>query len=168
MARRSVEGSGARHVLVHPDDLGAFILAHAGHHIICHNASFDYWVIHEHLRRHHRKALAVWWDIPDESRLHDTMLLDALIRLARNDQFLIPQNLGVVAKRYTGLFNFPECVSESRFCLVLCYRGRASRSESLMKTGENTPTFPSLNCSNPSVSPPARSGINATDSYPSV
>jgi hypothetical protein len=35
--------------------------------------------------------------------MHDTMLLDELIRLARTDAYPRPRDLGVVALEYTGL-----------------------------------------------------------------
>src|SRR5262245_24702421 len=37
--------------LIHPDDVGPFILAHKNLHVIGHNAGgFDFWVVERHLR----------------------------------------------------------------------------------------------------------------------
>src|SRR5262249_2308631 len=37
------------------------------------------------------------------NRLHDSMLLDMLVRLARDDSYPDPRDLAVVAREYTGL-----------------------------------------------------------------
>lgn len=90
--------------LIHPDDLGAFILAHRYLHWVFHNAAFDFWVVEQHLRQAGRhEALQVWWAIAESDHLHDSMLLDALLRLARNDSDPFNRNLAVVTKEYTGL-----------------------------------------------------------------
>lgn len=96
-------------VLIHPDDLSYFISTHADREFVCHNAAFDFWVIHEHLRRKNdTQALGVWKQIALDRRLHDTMLLDILLRLAEdndenNDAPTVPRNLGEVVQCYTGL-----------------------------------------------------------------
>jgi DNA polymerase I-like protein with 3'-5' exonuclease and polymerase domains len=91
-------------VVVHPDDIGAFILAHRNRRFVCHNAAFDFWVIEAHLRgRGEEEARALWWEIVEGNRLHDSMLLDMLQRLAQNDTFPDPRNLGVVARQYASL-----------------------------------------------------------------
>jgi hypothetical protein len=90
--------------LIHPDDVGRFILAHRGLHVICHNAPFDFWAVEAHLRRSgEEEARHAWWEIAEANRLHDSMLLDMLVRLARDDSFPDPRNLAVVAKYYAGL-----------------------------------------------------------------
>jgi DNA adenine methylase len=90
--------------LVHPDDVGKFVLAHKGLHIICHNAAFDFWVIEDHLRRRGEEvARRAWWAIADTNRLHDSMILDMLVRLAKDDSYPDPHDLAVVAKKYAGL-----------------------------------------------------------------
>lgn len=90
--------------LIHPDDLGTFILAHRSLHFICHNSSFDFWVVENHLRqRGEDSARQAWWAIADQNRLHDSMLLDALVRLATDDSYPSPRDLAVVAKQYAGL-----------------------------------------------------------------
>ncbi len=96
-------------VLIHPDDLSHFILAHSDCEFVCHNVAFDFWVIHEHLsRRNETQALDVWKNLVMSRRLHDTMLLDILLRLAEdnnenNDAPTVPRNLAEVVLCYTGL-----------------------------------------------------------------
>jgi site-specific DNA-adenine methylase len=95
---------GTTHTLIHPDDLAAFVLAHPSVRWVCHNAAFDFWVLKHHLRRHgHQEALDAWWRVVEEGRLGDSMILDGLLRLARNDSFPAPRDLGVVAREYAGL-----------------------------------------------------------------
>jgi hypothetical protein len=90
--------------LIHPDDLGRFVLAHQGLHWVCHHAAFDFWAVEQHLRdRGEEQAQRAWWDIANGNRLHDSMLLDMLVRLARDDTYPNPRDLGVVAREYAGL-----------------------------------------------------------------
>jgi hypothetical protein len=96
--------AGGQHRLVHPDRLGAFLLRHRDRHFVVHNAAFDFWVVARQLEgRGEREALAAWRRIVDEGRLHDTMLLDQLIRLAESDAHPMPRDLGVVAREYAGV-----------------------------------------------------------------
>lgn len=39
----------------------------------------------------------------DENRLHDSMLLDALLRLGRDDSYPVPRRLDEIAREYAGL-----------------------------------------------------------------
>jgi hypothetical protein len=95
---------GSEHRLIHPDQVGNFILSHRGHDFIFHNVAFDFWVIAQHLaRRGEVQALETWWAIADGDRMHDTMILDQLIRLARDDAHPRPRNLAQVAMDYAGL-----------------------------------------------------------------
>src|SRR5262249_28847654 len=90
--------------LIHPDDLAHFIRVHQNLHFVGHNVSFDFWVVEQHLRqRGEAQARLLWWQIAETGRLHDTMLLDMLVRLARDDSFPDQRNLAVVAKQYAGL-----------------------------------------------------------------
>jgi hypothetical protein len=90
--------------LIHPDDAGKFVLAHRELHFICHNSSFDFWVLTEHLARNgEREALSAWWEVAEKNRLHDSMLLDMLVRLARDDSYPSPRDLAAVAQDYAGL-----------------------------------------------------------------
>lgn len=86
---------GKTHRLIKPSDLQAFVDAHSACHFVCRNASFDFAVI--------RQALtdpSPWIDVADQGRLHDTMFLDALIRLGRNDDEPVNRSLGVLAKAF--------------------------------------------------------------------
>src|SRR5262249_33767316 len=47
--------------------------------------------------------LAVWWQVAADGKLHDSMLLDVLLRLARDDVYPTPRDLGTVAREYAGL-----------------------------------------------------------------
>jgi site-specific DNA-methyltransferase (adenine-specific)/site-specific DNA-methyltransferase (cytosine-N4-specific) len=96
--------SGEQHVLIHPDDLGRFLLAHQGLRFVCQNAAFDFWVVEQHLRRcGEEEARRAWWAVADAGRLHDTMLLDALVRLAKDDAHPRSLPLDVLAREYAGL-----------------------------------------------------------------
>jgi hypothetical protein len=96
--------SGTEHVLIHPDQLGRFLLAHQDRDIVFQNVAFDFWVICEHLKaRGEAEALACWWDLADGDRLHDTMILDMLLRLALTDAYPSPRDLAIIAAEYSGL-----------------------------------------------------------------
>jgi hypothetical protein len=96
--------SGTEHCVIHPDRVGEFILIHRDRHIVFHNVAFDFWTVAEHLAaRGEAESLGVWWDIAEADRMHDTMLLDELIRLARTDTYPRARDLGVVALEFAGL-----------------------------------------------------------------
>ncbi|MEI8213610.1 MAG: DNA polymerase [Planctomycetota bacterium] len=89
---------GIDHRLIKPEDLDAFIEQHSQADFVAHNASFDFAVI--------RKALKdplEWVQVAHEGRLHDTMILDALIRLARDDSYPHSRDLGTLSRLYLGL-----------------------------------------------------------------
>jgi hypothetical protein len=96
--------SGTEHCLIHPDRVGEFIRLHRDRHLVFHNVAFDFWTVAEHLAaRGEAASLGVWWEIAEANRMHDTMLLDELIRLARTDAYPRARDLGVVAREYVGL-----------------------------------------------------------------
>jgi len=89
---------GRKHRLIRPEDLDAFLDLHSQADFVAHNASFDFAVI--------RKALKdplPWVEVAHSGRLHDTMILDALIRLARDDSYPNPRDLGTLSKLYLGV-----------------------------------------------------------------
>lgn len=89
---------GRKHRLIKPEDLDAFIEQHSQADFVAHNASFDFAVI--------RKALRdplEWVQVAHEGRLHDTMILDALIRLAKDDSYPHSRDLGTLSRLYLGL-----------------------------------------------------------------
>ncbi len=104
---------GSRHGLLHPDRIADFILKHPDARFVFHNASFDFWVVDQNLREQGAdRAREIWWDACDQNRMHDTMLLDALIRLAQgraqkfkaSDKDWLPlRDLAEVAADYTSL-----------------------------------------------------------------
>jgi hypothetical protein len=103
-------------VVIHADDIGAFLLDHQHEFLVGHNVAFDFWVIDEHLaRRGEDQARRMLWDACHEGRLFDTQLLDMLIQLG-TDQFrkdpskgnsavkkVYPGNLAEVAADYTAV-----------------------------------------------------------------
>src|SRR5262249_50491799 len=104
IALASASAGDKNSCLIHPDDVGRFVLAHKGLHFVCHNAAFDFWVVEDHLRqRGEEQARAAWWDIVTRNCLHDSMLLDMLVRLARDDSYPDMRDLAVVARDYAGL-----------------------------------------------------------------
>src|SRR5262245_20420849 len=104
LALASASAGEGESCLIHPDDVGTFVLAHKGLHLVAHNSAFDFWVIEAHLRgRCEEEAVRAWWEIAARNRLHDSMLLDMLVRLARDDSYPDPRNLAVVAGAYAGL-----------------------------------------------------------------
>lgn len=89
---------GREHRLIRPEDLQAFIDLHSQAEFVAHNASFDFAVV--------RKALKdplPWVEVAHSGRLHDTMILDSLIRLARDDSYPNPRDLGTLSKMYLGV-----------------------------------------------------------------
>jgi hypothetical protein len=104
LALASASAGDGDSCLIHPDDIGTFVLAHKGLHWVTHNSCFDFWTVEAHLRqRGEEQARQAWWEIADRNRLHDSMLMDMLVRLARNDSYPDPRNLGVVARAYAKL-----------------------------------------------------------------
>lgn len=96
----SVAGDRGSCYLVHPDQLGGFISTHQTRHFVAHKAAFDFWVIANHLADTGNR---VWWDIAADGRLHCTMLLDELLRIAQTDEPPKHRNLAAVAKQCAGL-----------------------------------------------------------------
>jgi len=90
---------GQQHYVVPVQRLGQFITQHRDHQFVAHNAAFDFWVIERALR----PDSGAWWAIADQGRLHDTMLLDALLRLAATDEFPQNRDLGMIAQDYAGI-----------------------------------------------------------------
>jgi hypothetical protein len=96
--------SGKGHAIVHPNDLGRFLLAHADRHWVAHNLAFDFEVIDAHLsERGEEEARHSLWRAVDENRVHDTMIVDMLYRLAIHDAHPAPRDLGILARDYAGL-----------------------------------------------------------------
>lgn len=131
---------GDRLVLVHPCALPIFINLHKHHEWVGHNlASFDFWVVDQQLKRLAREykfgedgdgwilcksvqdAQEAWWDLADQGRMHDTLLMDLLVRIAlgrgesgSEESKLFPRNLALVAREYASHVPEPDKSSEFR------------------------------------------------------
>ena len=114
---------GQTHYLVHPDDLSAFVLAHRNNRIVFHHAAFDYWVVLHHLTKARLTAAkAVWIDHLRQRRLHDTMLLDLLVRLAQGGDVSkkdFYRDLGRVAEELLDLRLDKESPYRERFAELI-------------------------------------------------
>lgn len=101
---------GQRTVLIHPDELCLFLEVHDEIDFVGHNVAYDFWIIEAELRKRNREDLVDrWWRRSQTGKLHCSMLLDGLIRLAEgrgeigeDDKFYL-RGLGDVALEYTGL-----------------------------------------------------------------
>src|SRR4051794_25182466 len=68
LALASASAGGEANCLVHPDQVGAFVLAHPQARFIFHDAAFDFWVVNRHLReRGEEAARRLWWDACDQN-----------------------------------------------------------------------------------------------------
>ena len=93
---------GEQHLLIHPNDLGAFIQQHREATICFHNAAFDVWVIDRHLAGR-LDVKAIWWEMVDNGQIRGTVLLDCLYQLAKRDAYPNPRDLSQLASYYVGL-----------------------------------------------------------------
>lgn len=92
---------GETTIILRPHEVDEFLAAHTNHTFVCHNAAFDFWVLESVTQR--------VWNLVESNRLHDTMLLDMLIRLAKglgeskvgsDEGKLFPQGLGKLCTQY--------------------------------------------------------------------
>ena len=91
-------------VLVTPDQVGEFILAHPQARYVFHDVGAQFWVVDHHLEnRGEDEARRAWWDAAEENRMSDTMLLDQLIELAGQDAEPRDRSLMDIGRRYTRL-----------------------------------------------------------------
>ena len=96
---------GEQHYVAKPNQLAELLLKHLpnGCHIICHNISFDFWVMDQYLHRENQAAARSWlWSAVDQHRVHDTMLLAGLVTLAQNDDDRLP-SLADAAQQWLGI-----------------------------------------------------------------
>jgi hypothetical protein len=104
LALASASAGGDANCLIHPDQVGTFLLAHPQARWVFHNVAFDFWVVDRHLcERGEEGARTAWWAACDQGRMSDTMLLDQLIELARRDADPRPRDLATVGKAYARL-----------------------------------------------------------------
>jgi DNA polymerase I-like protein with 3'-5' exonuclease and polymerase domains len=95
---------GRQHYLLKPDQLAELLLQHlpADHHLIFHNVAFDFAVIDQYLSRAGQADARGWlWSAVDQHRVHDTMLLAALVTLAQSDDDRTP-SLADAVKQWCG------------------------------------------------------------------
>ena len=104
-----IASDGQQHLVIHPDDLGGFLIAHLDSEFVCFDAGRVFWIVHKHLTlRAEAEALQVWLKVVHSHRLHDIMLLDILLRLAAgeaeegndDDKRLEPHRLPEIAITY--------------------------------------------------------------------
>lgn len=99
---------GERHVVLQPNQLSSFISLHHRAEFAFFNVSFDYYVVEKELlkgstgvSRNKEEPVELWRQIYQEGRFHDLMLLDQLLRLARNDpRGVFQRDLGSVSLDY--------------------------------------------------------------------
>ena len=90
-------------VVIHPADIGPFICQHRFLRFVGHDVAVDFWVVEQHLRlRGEAEALAAWWAVAGDNRLHDSMLLDMLVRLAQDGRHPVPRSRVEVTREYGG------------------------------------------------------------------
>ncbi|MFM7316638.1 MAG: hypothetical protein ACKO5E_06790, partial [bacterium] len=83
--------------IIHPDDLEAFFIMHRHDHFVTHKVDFDFWVFDKFFSSRSSPAKQILWDCCNEGRLHCSMILDKLVRLA--DSSLTGAHKGFVKNR---------------------------------------------------------------------
>ena len=73
---------GKQNVIIHPERLGEFLDHHRDQSFVGHNVAFDFAVVNNWLTELAHPAQRVLWNVCNEGRLHDTMILDILLQLA--------------------------------------------------------------------------------------
>jgi DNA polymerase I-like protein with 3'-5' exonuclease and polymerase domains len=105
----AVASDGRDHLVIHPERLAEFLLEHEEGFFVGHNVQFDFWVVDQYLEeRGESAARRVLWSACDQGRLFDTLILDLLLQLAKNQfrhggEKVYPGNLADVAADYTCL-----------------------------------------------------------------
>lgn len=87
--------------VISAEALPAFLRRHRRCRWVFHNASFDFWVLQEALADHPRLQMLLWRKARD-GELGDTMLLDQLLRIARDGTAHV-RDLGTVAAEVAGI-----------------------------------------------------------------
>jgi hypothetical protein len=73
---------GQKTFILKPEQLEQFLQLHRDRSFVCHHAAFDFRVVEKFL-----PDSKLWWSIAESGRLHDTMVLDQLIGLAKTNCF---------------------------------------------------------------------------------
>lgn len=95
---------GSQHYLLKPEQLPELLMQHlpGNHQLIFHNVAFDFAVIDQHLAQTDAADARAWmWAAVDQHRVHDTMLLAALVTLAQSDDDRTP-TLADAAEHWCG------------------------------------------------------------------
>lgn len=100
---------GQTTVIIKPEDVESFLIQHQGEHFVFHNVSFDFWVLDKHLDK-----CSILWHLAEEGRLHDSMLLDMLVRLAKGEgeaptggeAKFYRRTLAQLGKKYQATYSF--------------------------------------------------------------
>jgi len=111
---------GERHYVAEPAQLPQILEQHlkGGGHIVFHNVAFDFWVIDQYLSINGKVSGRNWlWHAVDQGRVHDTMILAALVTLAQsdNDRML---SLGDATQRWCG-YTLEKDVYRLRYAEIL-------------------------------------------------
>ncbi|MCZ7645672.1 MAG: DNA polymerase [Planctomycetota bacterium] len=95
--------AGTEHYIVHPYDVPAFLDKHRTLHWIFFNVAFDFWALHQHLMRTgSENTAALLWEKAARGEMHDAMLLDMLVGLARTG-LAVPRDLAKVAADWSDI-----------------------------------------------------------------
>ena len=104
LALATASAGDSASAVIHPDDVGRFILAHPRARYVIHNVAFDFWVVDHHLQaKGEEEARKAWWDACEGNRMRDTMILDQLIELARRDADPRPRSLADMGRAYARI-----------------------------------------------------------------
>lgn len=91
--------------LVQPGDVGKWVqaVAETGCNLVAHNISFDFHVVLAALEYHEDRI--IWQSLLESDKLHDTMILDFLVRLAQGEEDgpLRPKSLKDLAAHYLNI-----------------------------------------------------------------
>ncbi len=102
---------GKRNVVVPYERAAEFIRLHRADTWVFQNCGFDFWVLHDHCRATGSTDAALsLWDMVESHQWHDTMIMDALLRIATGegdikgqDRDVFGKNLGLLSSRYGGI-----------------------------------------------------------------
>ncbi len=113
---------GLQNYIIHPDRMAAFLMQHLpqGCQLVCHNVAFDFWVLDKHLATTGAEDARSWlWAAVDQGRMHDTMLLNALVTLAQADDDrmlslaeLAQQHLGIELEKNSYRTRYAETIGQ--------------------------------------------------------
>ncbi|MBL8994508.1 MAG: hypothetical protein JNM63_14280, partial [Spirochaetia bacterium] len=91
-------------IVIHPDQALEFLRVHQDQEFVFHNAAFDFWVLFEHFAKTSASDLgtSLLWRLLDGHQIHDTMVLDLLLRIARGERKSSSRNLAELCRDFLG------------------------------------------------------------------